>query len=169
MPNQLKQNNCCKSSKQKPPRPIPKSTFEIGINLCKENIADFLSEARVVLANDKPHHAYVLFEFALEEFGKILMLKEALAEPNNTSDTAYVPELVFTSHRGKQEKAIGVLGDDFKSLYNGGIWMKGYWLRGYMSGICETEVGHNTRLKCAFVDYLDNDWRNGDKAITKLN
>ncbi len=166
MSNQSKPSNSCKPTK-KPPRPIPKNRFPEGIQLCKDNIADFLSDARNVLANGKPYHAYILFEFALEEFGKIIMLKEARDDPNNKTNAAQVPEHVFTNHRGKCDKAIDVLGTDLKTLYNG-IWAKGIWAPGIW-GESEVEVGHNTRLKCAFVDYLNNNWTIGDNAITKSN
>ena len=157
---------CCKPTK-KPPRSIPKSTFPVGLQLCKENISDFLNDARNILTNGKPYHAYISFEFALEEFGKIIMLKEALSEPNNTTINAQVDEIVFTSHRDKCNKAIAVLGKEFESLYNG-IWAKGVWAPNIW-GEAEVAIGHNTRLKCAFVDFINNDWCIGDKAITHHN
>jgi AbiV family abortive infection protein len=166
MSKQSKPNSSCKSPK-KPPRQIPKNTFPKGIRLCKENIANFLSDARSILTNGKTYHAYVSFEFALEEFGKIVMLKEALNDPNNLTGIAQVDEIVFTSHRDKCDKAIKVLGKDFETLYDG-IWVKGLWVPGIWYE-AETEVGHNTRLKCAFVDYANNDWTIGEKAITSLN
>jgi AbiV family abortive infection protein len=166
MSNQSKPNSCGKTTK-KPPRPIPKIKVPQGIQLCKENISDFLNDARNILSNGKSYHAYVSFEFALEEFGKIIILKKALNDPNNTTDTAQVDEIVFTSHKDKCDKAIEVLGKDFESLYNG-AWPKGMW-KPNMWGETEVAIGHNTRLKCAFVDYVNNEWHIGDKAITQYN
>jgi AbiV family abortive infection protein len=159
-----KQNSGCKP---KPPRQIPKGDFPKGIDLCKQNIADFLGDARNILNSGKPYHAYVSFQFALEEFGKILMLKDALTNPKNTSTIAFVDEQVFTTHRGKSEKAIAYLGQQFKTLYDG-VWAKGVWAPGIWYE-AEAIIGHDTRTKCAFVDYINNNWVVGDKAITNQN
>jgi hypothetical protein len=56
---------------------------------------------------------------------------------------------------------------DFESLYDG-VWAKGIWAPNVWAS-AEVEVGHNTRLKCAFVDYVNNNWVIGDKAITTHN
>jgi AbiV family abortive infection protein len=141
---------CCIN---KPPkfRDIPKSKIPEGIERCKDNIIDFLNDARAVLTKGKRYHAYVSFEFALEEFGKIRMLKDALGD----SDTVSVNAKVFTSHEGKCEKALAILGSNFQTVFDG-VWVKGMWAPNIWPE--ETVVSHKTRLKCAFVDFVNGNW-----------
>ena len=153
MSNQSKTNSCCKPTKQTF-REIPKNHFPKGVEKCKENIIDFLNESRTVMATGKIYHAYVSFEFALEEYGKIKMLKQSLV--NTIGDKVLVNNKVFKSHENKCEEAISALGSEFEAIYDG-VWEKGVWAPGVWYEE-ETEVSHNTRLKCAFVDYLNNDW-----------
>ena len=69
-----------KKAEQKPPKniEIPLSKVSQGIELCKQNVADFVCDARNIMKQGKLYHAYVSFQFALEEFGKIMFIKEAL-------------------------------------------------------------------------------------------
>jgi AbiV family abortive infection protein len=140
-----------------------------GITLCKQNILDFLDDARNIIEKGKLHHAYVSFEFALEEFGKIVMLKEALAVSNNGKISL---DKHFRDHIGKSEKAIERLGPDFKSVY------KMHWFLAQCLGVWPlffgTATGHQTRLNCAFVNYKNNKWTIGatidkDKFIHLIN
>jgi AbiV family abortive infection protein len=156
MTNQPSTSSRCKPIKQTF-REIPVSEFPKGFEKCKENIFDFLKESKTILAIGKICHAYIYFEFALEEYGKIKMLKQSLA--NATSDKVLVNNKVFRSHENKCEEAILALGSEFESIYEG-VWEKGVWAKGVWYAE-ETEVSHKTRLKCAFVDYLNNEWVTG--------
>jgi hypothetical protein len=58
-------------------RKIPKASVQKGIYKCKDNIADYLKDSLLISNTCRLYHAIISLEFALEEFGKILLLKEA--------------------------------------------------------------------------------------------
>lgn len=155
MSNQLKSN----SSKPKPSIEIPVSQVAQGIELCKQNITDFLEDARNIMDKGKLYHAYVSFEFALEEFGKIVMLKEALAS-SSANGKILASNQIFTNHKGKCQKAIEKLGPEFKSIYHGD-WFLAMIIGMWPLSFGGTVVSHQTRLNCAFVDYKNNAWAIG--------
>ena len=129
-----------------------------GINLCKRNISDYLRDARVIIEKGNLNHAYVSVQLSLEEFGKIIMLRETLSD-NESKDVIPVKENVFTNHIGKSEKAWNVLDSTFRRIF-GEVGFEdtgegGFDPRGFET---ITTAGHRTRLQCAFVDFHLNKW-----------
>jgi hypothetical protein len=57
-------------------------------------------------------------EFAVEEFGKIVMHKGQLAA--NTTHKVVIPENVFKSHKQKNEEAWTVLDPTYRTVYDEG-------------------------------------------------
>jgi len=135
---------------------IPRKLMPEGIELCKQNIVNFLSEAQLILATGRVNHAYVMVEFAIEELGKIQMLKEALKL--QTIDPVIVKGKVFSSHEGKSEKAWAeVLDRKYRLLFDEGLsFSKRFFERGLF--VENTEASHRTRCECAFVDFSANRW-----------
>lgn len=129
-------------------RKIPRSKFQEGIELCKKNILNFLQSARGIINEGRLNHAYVNVQFAVEELGKIIMLKEALRK--STHDPILVNEEVFTNHKGKSEKAWTFLDPKFKTIYKGGFSEENFAFIGFETN---TKARHETRLNCAFVDF----------------
>lgn len=86
---------------------ILRAKMQEGISLCKANVSDFLKDARLIIAEKRLNHAYVIVEFAIEELGKAVMLSEALKK--SKSDPVIVEGRVFTSHKDKDDKAWTVL------------------------------------------------------------
>lgn len=141
-----------------------------GIELCKQNIADFINDARIIMEKGRLCHAYVSFEFALEEYGKIMMLKEALA--NSVVKDKIVVSKDFFKHNRKCEKAIEKLGEEFKSVYDMN------WFLREMLGLYPlwfgTKTSHKTRTDCAFVGYRNDEFVIGapidpEKIIKLIN
>jgi AbiV family abortive infection protein len=133
---------------------IPKAKIQEGIELCKSNIRDYLKDARLIILEGRLNHAYIFVQLAIEEFGKTVMLKEALQSA--TSDPILVSHTVFDSHKNKPEKAFTILDPKVRRIHQGGYGT------GFARGFdISTEVEHNTRLDCAFVDFDGNYWFRG--------
>jgi len=102
----------------------------------------------MIIKEGRFNHAYVSVEFAIEELGKFVMLKEAL--DSSKDDPILVEDRIFRSHKGKPEKAFTVLDPKFKTIYRGIFDDRIFDPRIFDTG---TSVSHRTRLECAFVDY----------------
>lgn len=136
-------------------RKIPKSQMQEGIDLCIKNIADYLLDARIIAKDGRLHHALISAEFAIEELGKMLLLKESLAKGN---DPVEIDVKKFCSHPKKANKAWDeVLDRKYQVLFvatwdDEGVWDDSeIWYE-------TTEISNTTRLDCAFVDYVNNRW-----------
>ncbi len=130
--------------------------MQIGIELCKKNITKFLDDARLIAVQGRLSHAYVPVELAIEEFGKIVMLKEALESAN---DPIEVDDAIFTKHNQKSEKAWTVLDTKYRLIFDEGHWEEGFRKRRESTHI--TFASHRTRCECAFVDFVGGQWTCG--------
>ena len=133
-------------------RLIPRKLMQKGIDLCKANIADFLNDAKLIMAEGRMNHAYIMVEFAIEEIGKIVMIKEAFDQ--DPHDPFRVKGEVFGTHRGKSEKAWEVLDPKFRLIFDEGRTAKGLFVRGMWQNQEDVEANHKTRCECAFVDFV---------------
>ena len=144
-----------------------------GIELCKINITEFLRDAKRIIKNTTLgydyiglSHAYISVQFAVEELGKILILRDKLKDEE--SDPVIIKyEEAFKYHDPKTDKALTFLGEEFKRLYDGGIFEKGCVEKGVRPVVEDTYVTHETRLDCTFVDYYADHWQLG--RIIKKN
>ena len=133
---------------------IPRELMQNGIDLCKQNVSDFLKDAKLIVSEGRLDHAYVIVEFAIEEFGKIVMLNEALSL--NTNDPILVNESVFKSHNEKSTKAWVILNPKYRIIFDEGAYDENvYDPRFYQTN---TTASHNTRLEFAFVGFDGNRW-----------
>ena len=130
---------------------IGKSEFPEGLRLCRENVLSFLESANILINANQINHAVILFQFAKEEVGKLAWLLTLSEELN---EIIQVPRELFSTHKDKSEKSEGLFGID--------SWVikPGFDKRCFYSGpeggyALATESDHDTRLKCAFVDYDD--------------
>jgi AbiV family abortive infection protein len=138
-------------------REIPRAKFDEGINKIKMNVMNYLDSAEGLLMTNKDHTA-IFTEIAIEELGKILMLKDEYE--NNYSDIIEVPESIFRTHRGKSDRAWKFLNQDYKMISRGGFERSDDGKMGFERGFKQvTFASHNTRLECAFVDFeSSNEW-----------
>jgi AbiV family abortive infection protein len=139
-------------------RLVPRALMREGINLCKTNIADYLKDTKIIAEEGKLYHAVISAEFAVEELGKLLLLKETMEK--EASDPIVIDGMEFCSHNKKVKRALKFLDpqNKYRILFSG-IWERGVWASDVWSG--ETEISSPTRLECAFVDFLDNHWTVG--------
>jgi AbiV family abortive infection protein len=126
-----------------------------GIKKCKENITDYLLETELLMSQGKIGHALILAEFAIEEFGKILVIKRAFELDQN--DPFVIKGKKFYDHVTKSRKAWAVLDKKFKILYDEGVCLPNtIFERGV--AIEYTLADHEGRLRSAFVDYCSGQW-----------
>ena len=134
------------------PRPdsnIRKSEFPEGLKLCRENALSFLESAKILINANKTNHAVILFQFAKEEVGKLSWLIKLSEEQ---SEAIQIPREIFQNHKNKSEKAEDFLGIESWVIKPG--FDKRYFYCGPEGGYASAvESDHNTRLKCAFVNY----------------
>src|SRR3990170_1874159 len=145
-------------------RKIPKAKMQDGIALCKSNAIDFLKDAKLILSDGRLNHAYVLVEYSIEEFGKAVILKEALEA--SKSDPITVEERVFTSHKGKSEKAWTMLDINYRTIFDEGLFDRELFDPDIFD--TDTLASHNTRLNCAFVDFNGDCWVLGERIKQEL-
>lgn len=141
-------------------RIVPRVRMQEGIEKCRGNIKDYLEDACIIAKTGRLYHAIISLEFALEEFGKILLLKEAL--DTDTSDALEIDDNEFCNHNRKAEKALKILDptQKYRVLFEG-VFKRGVFKVGMWKG--ETVIGDRTRLDCAFVDFINNNWVLGRK------
>lgn len=145
--------------KRKEYKEIPRAKMQEGIALCKKNIRDFLNSADVLVKDGKLDHATICAEFAVEELGKILMLRDEYRK--NLIDAFEVPMTVFTNHKGKVDRAWQYLDPKYRMISKGGFERREDGKLGFDRGFEQvTYASHKTRLECAFVDFYEssNQW-----------
>jgi AbiV family abortive infection protein len=144
-------------------RKIPKEKIQGGIDLCKKNIVDYLKDARTIANEKRLYHAVISAEFAVEELGKILLLKHSLEKDSALVD---IDGEEFCNHHKKAERAWNkVLDRKYQVLFEG-VWDSEMWDTGMWDE--KTEISDTTRLECSFVDYIHNRWVLGKRIDEKL-
>lgn len=139
-------------------RIIPRAEIPKGIDFCKQNVLDFLKDARVIIAENRLSHAYVSVQFALEELGKILIFRDKMNSEKNDPLVIKKNE-AFGNHTNKTERAWKFLDPNFRKIFDEGVWADGIWAKGVWKE--NTYAEYQTRLDCAFVDYYALRWQIG--------
>jgi hypothetical protein len=111
-------------------------------------------DMRIIASEERLYHAVISAEFALEELGKILLLKETMRN-NPEDDPVEIDGEAFCSHDGKAKRAWSILDNKYKVLFQE-TWANAVWATATWSG--KTEISNTIRLECAFVDFIDNHW-----------
>ena len=134
---------------------VARNQLQEGIDKCKLNVADYLSETELLMSKGKFSHATILVEFAIEEFGKILVIKRAFElDPN---DPFKIRGDKFYDHRTKEKKAWTVLNKKYQILFDEGVCLPNtVFERGV--AVEYTLANHDNRLRSAFVDYCSGQW-----------
>lgn len=153
-------------------REIPISKIQEGIDLCKGNIGSFLDTAENLIKHDNLNHAAINLEFGIEEFGKILMLKDEYVKG---TDPVRVPDNVFRNHKNKSERAwktndAEALDANFKMISEGGFDRSEDGKQGFSRAFEQVIlITHFIRMECAFVDFDENekDWFLGHGQLVK--
>lgn len=149
-------------------RKVPKALMPKGIEKCRENAINYLEDARLIAKTGRLNHAVISLQFALEEFGKLLLIQESLN--NATTDPIEINGKDFCDHNAKAEKALKLVdpSSKFRILVEGwfGDWFSvGYFPLGYWG---ERAINNKLRLDCAFVDFVNGNWLS-DRLINPKN
>jgi AbiV family abortive infection protein len=148
------------------PRPaprIPKDALKAGISTCLDVVGWRLREASAVLNTGvAPGTAAILFSFAVEEFGKAVLLHDACA-----ANDPFVEVRGFYDHHAKLEAAAQHVPDNL--LFHGGAFQgDAFQAAGFDFG---NRADFDARLSGLYVDWRDG-WRQGvrvDEALLRKN
>jgi len=149
---------------------IPEAKIKEGIAISLRTAKMHLDSAELLIRNDFSGNAVVLLEFAIEEFGRAVYLRERLHNGLETIESA-----LQTNHSLKYDKAFSVLPKDLKTIWENTIgWFPKGWFpanyfpRGYWPILKET-ISPDTRLDATFTDYDEKTqtWQSGIKTDGK--
>ena len=151
---------------------IPREKMFKGVSLCKENIQIFLDTAETLINSENLDQGAINIEFAIEEFGKVLKLKDEFVKGSNPIQ---VPCEVFRSHKGKSERAwkkgdIDTLDVSYRMISEGGFGINDDGKQGFSRAFSQVvNISHHIRLCCAFVDFdkNENEWFLGYPQLSK--
>lgn len=125
---------------------IPISEVIKGIRYCQFNALSYLKDARIILQEKRPEHAYVNVQFAIEELGKAILLKErAEAWKNDTNEISIKVVEEWKNHDYKTNKAFQVINPKLKILHKRTRLDK-----------ADTKVSNVTRLECGFAEFKED-------------
>ena len=135
---------------------IPISHVQKGIEYCIVNALAYLDDARMILSKRRSGHAYVSVQLAIEELGKIILLKERRDKASKKIDEWEVSIKVkeeWKNHKYKAQKAWNMLDPNIKVIHTHIPRLEKD----------DTLASHLTRLECAYVDFHEKSqsWRLG--------
>jgi len=144
---------------------IPREQLHLGISKCLDKAKALLTDARILLKSSSLLHASTLFSFALEEFGKAILLKEAL--DLRSDDPAQI--IGFLDHETKLQKLRSHVPEQWIQMFPGA-----FQGNAFQGGVFQVDViaDLGTRLKSLYVDWDErtHDWRIPPKVDeTSLN
>lgn len=137
---------------------IPKAKIEEGIIISLQKAEKHLGAAEILIENNFLDNAAAAIEFAIEEFGRAVYLRERLHKGLETIENA-----LEKSHWLKYDKAFSVLPEDLKIIWEGFTYFpKNYFPKGYFPFAKET-ISHHTRLNAIFTYYDEETqtWQSG--------
>jgi AbiV family abortive infection protein len=138
---------------------IPSEKIAEGIKVSLEKTEEHLAGAEVLIENKNINNAVVLVEFAIEEFGRAVALREKLQERSED-----VEIYLFTKHVYKYDKAWSVLPIEMKTIYEGSFSPLDFPPDEFDAG-SET-MSPRTHLDATFVNYdkVTQEWKKGIQA-----
>lgn len=152
---------------------ISKTKIEEGIAISLKKAVRHLDAAEVLINNNFLDNAVASIEFAIEEFGRAVYLRERLQMGSETIERS-----LETDHWLKYNKAFFVLPTDLKTIWEStifgafpkGWWPKNYWPKGWWGErIVKEAISPFTRLNAIFTyfDEKTQTWHNGINADGK--
>lgn len=138
---------------------IPSEKIAEGIKVSLERTEEHLAGAEVLIENKNMNNAVVLVEFAIEEFGRAVALKEKLQKRSED-----VESILFTNHDYKYDKAWSVLPIEMKTIYEGSFSPLDFHPDDFDT---ESEtISPRIRLDATFVNYdeVTQEWKKGIQA-----
>jgi hypothetical protein len=153
-----------KMSKEKK---IPKAKLEEGITISLKRASKHLDGAEVLLNNEFLDDTVALVEFAIEEFGRAVYLRERL---KNGLDS--IEKAIEKDHWLKYNKAFSVLPAELNTIWKDtlfGHFPKGYWPENHFpegywgEKVIKERISPSTRLNAIFPYFDENSqsWQDG--------
>jgi AbiV family abortive infection protein len=135
---------------------IPRKKLPEGIKLCKDEIMNYLADAKLLLKNSSIHHASIMVQFACEELGKANKLKKKFEE-SKPNDMVEVEKRLFRNHIYKQEECWKLIGKELQLIFKGGFNRDAFTRR---AALINELMDHKTRLDASFVNWnkYEQDW-----------
>ena len=135
---------------------IPREDISLMIDLCFENISQFLLDAELIhLQSPRFDHSIAFVQFAIEELGKAGILRKRLLE--TTDDVVEVSDAVFGrvrgSHRLKENEAWTILSLELRVLARAAFDPEFFDPRFFVTQ--DVKLSHEERLRSLFVDFID--------------
>jgi len=130
-----------------------------GIKVSLDKTEEYLTGALVLIENKNIDNAVALVEFAIEEFGRAVALREKLQERTEDVETD-----LFTNHAYKYDKAWSVLPIEMKTIYEGSFSPLDFHPAESDAG--REAISPRTRLDATFVNYdkVTQEWKKGIQA-----
>ena len=130
-----------------PFRRIPLSEVIRGMNYCKVNALNYLKDARLILLEKRIEHAYISVQIAIEELGKMILLKEYAekARKNGADKLLINIRDEWKNHDYKTNKAFQIIDQKLRILHKKTRLDK-----------ADTVVSNTTRLECGFAEFIED-------------
>lgn len=152
---------------------ITEAKIKEGIVISLQTAKKHLDSAELLINNNFLDNAVGPIEFAIEEFGRAVYLRERLQKGLET-----IEDVLEKSHWLKYDKAFSVLPKDLKTIWEDtifgafpkGYWPNGYWPKGWWGeGIVKETISPLTRLNAIFTcfDEKTQTWQSGIKTDGK--
>jgi len=138
---------------------IPSKKIQEGIEYSLEKSAQHLTGAEACLSKGILDGAVALIEYAVEEFGRAVALREKLE-----TGSEEVERELFSSHEYKYEKAWTVLPQELKTIYEGTFDVAVFDEAVFDVG--KESISPRVRLDAIFVNYdeTNDKWKIGIRA-----
>ena len=136
---------------------IPLTDLPTGIILALRMSRQKLDDAELLISIESFEDAVILIQFAVEEFGKAVALRENLEKGNEQ-----VEDDLFKNHPYKEAKAWSVLPGDLKTIYEGTFSPQAFSAQDFDAG--KETISHKTRINATFVDWVAGNWKTGVQA-----
>ena len=135
-----------------------------GLSQLTENrVRQLKAKLIKILYNDFLDNAVASIEFAIEEFGRAVYLRERLDLGLET-----IEKSLETDHKLKYDKAFSILPKELKTIWEGfglfpkGFWPDGFWPKGFWGERYE-DISPSARLNTIFThfDEKTQTWHSG--------
>jgi AbiV family abortive infection protein len=136
------------------PKPIPRSELRVGALKCLEVAASRLDEAAALIRAGFLSQAGVIFSFAIEEFGKATLLRNAYS----TGSDPVVVKGLDDDHKTKMNEAAKVIPAKYLLLTKADFDPDEFAPGDFHTG---TQVDVKARLNGLYVDWDGAAWRYG--------
>ena len=129
-----------------------------GIEHSLKKSSEHLQGAEALIAINSLNDAVALTEFAIEEFGRAVALREKLETGSNELDRD-----LRKNHDYKYDKAWTILPEELKIIYEQNWYWEGWW-DNWWGAPRKDKISHEARLNAVFVNYVKGEWKTGIKV-----